>query len=134
MPPKRKFLSIKKSCFTEVWLKILIAFLVSRSKMRMNLLTCLLTLIVIQIPVIPILIWDLMIMPLQNHRDTDPTPLRKQKFSDLDKVLDLDNYDPPPPPQNKNMQILNIQMLLRHFKFNGKLSNKTITVIQGDSH
>ena len=36
----------------------------------------------------------------------DPTPARKQIFSDLEKVLKLDNYDPLPVQESLSIQIL----------------------------
>ena len=36
----------------------------------------------------------------------DPTPARKQIFSDLEKVLKLDNYDPLPVQESLSTQIL----------------------------
>ena len=60
------------------------------------------------------LIWNSMtILPSVAAAIGDPTPASKQIFSNLEKVLDLDNYNP---CLFKNILSLSIQILQKVFK------------------
>ena len=121
IPPKKKSKFINKSDQERLFQKFYdnlemkkVIILVMFLRMRTMLILLVRTFQAVTQILMMKLIWNSMtILPSVAAAIGDPTPASKQIFSNLEKVLDLDNYNP---CLFKNILSLSIQILQKVFK------------------